>query len=348
MNREIKSVIIQKLQELPVYIPSDDGAEHTVRCPYCGDSKTPSHAHLGIRIDPNDDDGMMWNCFRCGASGPVTDELLDDLGIYISEDELRELRNFNKKVEKLSKKKTIVKTERFVVPLSQYSYSNELKRQYIADRLGLNPSYEDLQRNKIVVSLSEFMIRNELKSIEGCPDWLAAYLEKDYVGFLSANNNLLTFRNINPNSKGKRYYKLFINPMNRNNASFYSIPAQLDLLYEGPLHIHIAEGTFDILSVRYNVKPGAAIPGNHIFYASCGYSYVNILKYLLRAGIITHLNVHIYADNDKPDREHARFLKRAFVDEFIEHAFIHRNQYPGEKDYGVPLDHINHKTRCLW
>ena len=348
MNRDIKGILIAKLSELPVYHPNDDGTEHTVRCPYCGDSKDPTHCHLGIAIDPNDDSAMLWNCFRCGAGGVVNDDLLDDLGIYISDEEVKELRNYNKKLEKLSNRRTILRTERFVTPLCQYTRENERKRMYLSNRLQLDVTYEDMQRNKIIPSLVEFMVRNDLKQIEGCPDWLVNAMEKDYLGFLSTNNNVLTFRNVNPTSRGKRYYKLFVNPLNQDRATFYSIPSQLDLLYEGPLHVHIAEGTFDILSIKYNVRPQDRMPGYHIFYASCGYSYVNILKHLIRNGILTHLNVHIYADEDKPDYEHNRFLKRAFLDQFMEHAYIHRNKFPGEKDFGVPLEAIDEKIRVLW
>lgn len=347
MTTEVKDLIIKKLQGLNVYKISDDGVEHTVRCPYCGDSKDPTHAHLGVKIDPDDKDGMIFHCFRCGASGIVTDQFLDDLGIYITDEELRELRNFNKKLEKLSKKRTIVHTEKFVVPLSSYSPTNEAKRLYLSSRLELNVSYENMQQNKIIPSILEFMVRNDIEKFDGLPEWQLKQLESEYIGFLSTNNNLITMRSINPNvSKNRRYYKLFANPHNQDNATFYSIPTQIDLLYTGPLNVYIAEGTFDILSVKYNLRPRDE--GYQIFYAACGYSYVSILRHLIKAGLCTHLNVHIYADNDKRDKEHQRFLKNGNINEFIEHAYIHRNYFKGEKDFGVPMRCIEDRVRKLW
>ena len=58
--------------------------------------------------------------------------------------------------------------------------------------------------------------------------------------------------------------------------------------------------------------------------------------------------MQIYADEDKPDYEHKRVLKRAFLDKFMEHAYIRRNKFPREKDFGVHLEAIDEKIRVLW
>ena len=348
MNREIKEIIISKLQELPVYHVNSDGTEHTVRCPYCGDSKTPSHAHLGIFIDPNDDSGMVWHCFRCGVGSVLSDELLEDLGIFMDETNTRNLKAYNKKIQKLASRRTILKTERFIVPLSNATPLANAKLQYVNQRLGTEFDYPDAQHNKIILSLMEFMTVNEIQSIPNTKDWVCRALEQDYVGFLSSNNNCITFRNINPNSRGRRYMKVILNPLNPDDATFYSIPARLDLMYNCDLHIHIAEGTFDILSIKYNLMPNLSMSGEHIFYASCGYSYTSILKHLIRNGIATNLHLHIYADADKSDDDHLQILRRSSMRPFISHAYLHRNGYPGMKDYGVQAQFINHLTRQLW
>lgn len=344
MNRAIKEFIINDLRELQAYQVSDDGTEHTVRCPYCGDSKDITHAHLGIYIDPNEDTAMLWHCFRCGAGGAVTDEFLDDIGVRLGEDEMSQLRNYNKKLAKLNKR-GIIRTERFIVPVCEPGFLNDQKLAYINRRLGTDMDYNEAKQNKIVPSLMAFMMANELTKIDNVPNWIPKVLERDYVGFLSSNNNLLTFRNIRPDGKGKRYYKLFINPLNPDNATFYSIPSQLDLMYQEGVDIHIAEGTFDILGVKYNVDP----PSEHrIMYASCGYSYMSILKHLARNGIVTHINLHVYADADKSDYEHLKMINKNPVSAFIEHLYLHRNGYEGEKDYGVPKERIIDRARQIW
>lgn len=344
MNREIKEFIIDRLKELNVYRVDDNGTEHTIRCPYCGDSKDPTHSHLGIYIDPNEDTPMPWHCFRCGEGGRVTDDFLDDIGIRLDENAMSQLRNYNKKLAKINKK-GIIRTERFIVPQCDPGYLNDEKLAYVNRRLGTQFDYQMAKDHKIIPSIMAFMMANEIHKFENLPGWVPKVIERDYVGFLSTNNNLLTFRNIREDGKGRRYYKIIINPLNPDNATFYSIPTRLDLLYTGQLDVHIAEGTFDIVSIRHNIDP----PGeNRIFYASCGYSYMGILKHLARNGINTHINAHIYADADKSDYDHINMIKKNPVSAFIEHAYLHRNGMKGEKDYGVPADRIIDQRRQLW
>jgi hypothetical protein len=207
-------------------------------------------------------------------------------------------------------------------------------------------SFSDAQANKIIPSAMAFLAANELKHFEGVQAWLIKILERDYVGFLSSNNNLLTFRNIRQNSKSWRYYKVLVNPLNQDNATFYSIPSKLDLLYTGPLNVYVAEGTFDILSIKYNVRPSGS--ENQIFYAACGYSYMGILKHLARNGILTDINLHVFADADKSDEDHIEMVENSPISEFIEHFYIHRNAFPHEKDYGVPESNIIDKCRQVW
>ena len=52
---EIKREVINLLQTLPVCKPSTNMKNWTVRCPYCGDSKTANHGHFSILIDLDSD-----------------------------------------------------------------------------------------------------------------------------------------------------------------------------------------------------------------------------------------------------------------------------------------------------
>ena len=53
-------------------------------------------------------------------------------------------------------------------------------------------------------------------------------------------------------------------------------------------------------------------------------------------GINTDLYVHLYSDNDKSDEDDIKVLNSGINKYWIDHAFIHRNMYPNEKDFGVP------------
>lgn len=343
VGRDIKTYIIRQLSELPVYYPSDDNIEHNIRCPYCGDSqKDESHAHLWIKIDPSTNESMPWLCFRCGMSGRVTTDFLEDLDIHVSEKELKELKAYNRKADKVGRK-TIVRIEQYKVPQVTPNYFTDVKLDYLNRRLGLQFGYAETQSNKIVLSIEQFMAYNSLSQIKGVEDWQLQLLERDYIGFLSSNNNMIVFRNIA--SDKYRYRKILLNPYNNDDACFYSIPTSIPLLYDGPLHVHIAEGTFDALSIRYNVVQSTE---NAVFYASCGYRYLSIIKYLARAGLCTDITLNVYADKDKSDYDHMKLLGSNPVTSFLNHVIIHRNHYPGEKDYGVPLSSIDDKFRKLW
>ena len=121
--------------------------------------------------------------------------------------------------------------------------------------------------------------------------------------------------------------------------SFYSTPSQIDIMYTHPIHIHMAEGIFDILSIKENLIKDTE---TNYFYASCGFGGVSIIKYLIHHGMNTGLNFHIYSDNDKTDWEHKKYLHNgSYLTNWMDHIFIHRNAFSGEKDYGVPLSQIS-------
>jgi hypothetical protein len=159
-----------------------------------------------------------------------------------------------------------------------------------------------------------------------------------YVGFLSTNNNCIVFRDITGKQK-YRYFKAVLNEKNINADSFYSVPGKIDLLYTHDINIHMAEGIFDILSIKENLIHDTS---TNYFYASCGFGGVSIIKYLIHHGMNTGINLHIYSDNDKADWEHKRYLNNgSYLTEWMDHIFIHRNKYPNEKDYGIPLSRIH-------
>ena len=185
----------------------------------------------------------------------------------------------------------------------------------------------------------DFFSENKIKIPDHINPKLIKIIEENYVGFLSANNNKITFRRIVDNDQLNRYIKLSIDPYNTSPNNFYSIKNPgIDLLYTEPVHIHIAEGTFDILSIKYNLHHDDS--QKHLFFASCGYNFGTIIKWLIYMGINTDLCVHLYSDNDKSDEEDIKVLNSGINKYWIDHAYIHRNMFQGEKDFGVPAVRI--------
>jgi len=336
-NPEVKHQVIEMLKTLPVYIPNSTGTQHVVRCPRCGDSRDPSHAHFSIRIDVESDTPMLYRCLKCDTSGILTDTELEELGLYVDSDLYAKIKSYNRKVYKRYK---LVDNaiENFNVPLYQDNYNNRIKLDYINNRLGTDISIEEAKDLKIVLNIFDFMKLNNLNGISGLSFKQLKILNDCYVGFLSTNNNCITFRNITNNDKLMRYFKVILNLKNINSATFYSIPNSIDLLYTHDINVHITEGTFDVLSVYKNVVKNK---DNNYYFANCGFGSLTILKYLIRVGINTGLNIHIYSDNDKTDWAHKNYLfKRSSISYWLDHIYIHRNGFDGEKDYGVPASKI--------
>lgn len=336
MENDIKLYMIELLEQRGAYHRSVNQMQHYTRCPYCGDSKNMSHAHLSIHINVDDDTPMLFRCLKCGVSGIVSEHVFDELGLYIDSESRKQLRLFNRKgIKRMGL--TNMDREAYTVPLYHKSILNDQKLNYINQRLGTSIGYEKAHSYKIVLNLFDFMKHNELKMIDGVSDGMMQTLHNNYVGYLSCNNNSIVFRDITDTQK-YRYFKVKLNQKNMNGDSFYSLPSSIPLLYTDDIHVHLAEGSFDILSIRENLVREEE---NNFYYATCGFGGAVILHYLIHHGINTGIHLHLYSDADKSDWDHRRYLSNAFgITEWMDHIYIHRNQFNREKDYGVPLSHI--------
>lgn len=336
MNRDIKFKIIDLLKTKRAYSKSVNGKQHYTRCPYCGDSRNLSHAHLSIKIDVESDDPMVFRCLKCDTRGLLTETVLEELDILVERDMINELKSYNKKSMRYGKIVNL-DTEKFTVPLYYENSLNSQKLDYINSRLGLDLSYTDARDKKILLNLFDFMKFNDIEKIDGLYYSMMKVLNNNYVGFLSSNNNCIVFRDITGNQK-YRYFKVILNPKNLNPDTFYSVPSSIPLLYTHDINVHLTEGIFDILSVQENLIRDNSV---NFFYATCGFGGITILKYLLHHGINTGVNLHIYSDNDKTDWNHKKYLyDGSYITEWIDHIYIHRNKYENEKDYGVRLENI--------
>lgn len=335
MNQDIKFQLIELLKQRGAYSHSVNNKQHYTRCPYCGDSQNLSHAHLSIKIDVESDSAMVYRCLKCGVTGMVTINTLEELGLYVDNDMRKELKSYNRKAMVMGNLVNL-EFERYVAPVSNDVLS-KYKLKYINDRLGINLTPEEAKEEKIVLSINDFMKENHLTKIDGLNSWMLQNLENNYVGFLSCNNNVIIFRDTTGKQK-YRYYKIIINPKNVNQDTFFATPNRISLMYTNNIHVHIAEGTFDILSVKHNLIKKT---DNNYFYAMCGYGSISILKYLIHHGINTGITLHIYSDNDKTDWNQKKYLfNKTYITEWIDHIYIHRNGYQTEKDYGVSLANI--------
>lgn len=340
----LKMKILQSLQTLPICIPNSAKTQWVVRCPYCGDSiKHQDHGHFSILIDMNSDTPMLYRCLRCNESGLLSAETMEDLGLIIDNDMARDLRRSTRRI--VSSEYYQSKPATYKIPQFIQRGENSEKLYYLNERIGTSFTLADMDKIRVVLSIDEFMKENHLRGLPEVSPRTLQFLESNYIGFLSANRNRLVFRSIRSNENYIRYFKAVINAQNLSKGTFYTIPTSFDLLYRDDIHVHIAEGTFDILSIKYNLPHPE--PGTHIYYASCGFNFNSIIKFLIAKGVNTNLHVHIYSDRDKSDYEHNKYLRSMIASAWLDHIYIHRNQHPLEKDYGVARSRIEDSRKKL-
>lgn len=347
VDSALKQEIIEKLAELPIYYPNRSRTQHVIRCPECGDSDNISHAHMSIRIDVDDDLPLFYRCFRCNASGLLTWDKLYEWDIRLSDDAVETLKVYTRKSKKKHKHQFSDDFEDYFVPSLPDDVLNIMKTEYINCRLGTGYTSADLQHMKIVTSLEGFCEANHIKP--NIPMYMKQQIQNYFVGFLSTNNNRIMFRNTKNRLSDNdfRWYNVILNEQNMNTSTFYSIPNCIDLYYTNPINIHIAEGAFDILSIYENLMERNG--DGHYYYASCGAAASNIMNFLIDRGINTGLTLHLYADKDKSDDFHMKYLMwESNLYQWCDRMIIHRNMYPGEKDYGVPKDRIVDSTRTIY
>ena len=343
---EIKRSVIQALESLPFYKVNNTGVQHLVRCPYCGDSRHANHGHFSIKIDVDDPDTpMMYKCFRCNEHGVLTSDVLEDLGLSVSAMDRQNIKLFNRKVAKRNKLTDTCIEQFDLIDYTRDYHRVKYKIDYINERLGSNYGASDIVALSIIPSILDFFGQNKIKleSLDRSysPQQLR-FIDRNYVGFLSYNKNVIVLRDITGNSS-QRYITMTINKNNLDPNGFYSIRNSIDLLYYHQINVHISEGIMDILNV-YDAVNRRDLQNNY-YYAVCGFSYTRVIRGIIRMGINTGIILHIYADNDKDDAMIVGQLRPLLM--WIDKLYIHRNAYEGAKDYGVCREMIIDTSRLV-
>lgn len=315
------------------------GTEVLCRCMYCGDSKNPNKGHFYISIPRNDQELSFFDCKKCPAHGIVTHKKLTEWGIYDPTVAIDLISHNTKAFNNPSNKRynTIVYnvTNNYISDdkLSLY------KLKYINERLGTSLTYEDCLSNKIILNLMDLIESNHITELTRYPN-IVDRLDSGFVGFLSIDNTTVNMRNLEiskdiPDNINKRYVNYNLFKTEDTTYRFYTIPCNVDITK--PISIHLAEGPFDILSIKFNLHKGGLY--NAIYSSINGNGYLGIIKYFIISWQLPWLELHYYVDNDFEQykiNSIAQLLKP-----FGFPFYIHRNKYPNEKDFGVPLNRIS-------
>ena len=340
-NHDFKQEFINKLFNRGVYTRKVDDTQYRTRCPLCGDSKNLNTGHLYIKVNPDDNLPIVFICFKCGENGILNDKHLELLDI--GDDEFKSsLSSLNKTCDKIDKKHINETTQllHFDYFIPPQSFSNKIA--YVENRLGIHFTNDELSDIKIITSLREFLIANNIKSIT-CHNDIAFMLERDYVGFLSYGNSHILFRDITGKNKIP-WIKYPITQESKKTKIFYSISSEIDLYTNDDININIAEGVMDILSVKYNLINNSQ---NNINIAVGGRYYDKMLLLLIDMGFVgSNIIINIYADNDEMFNKKNKTPTTIsyFKDLLSKYKYLYKriNIYYNRigKDVGVPKEQI--------
>lgn len=311
------------------------------RCPECPDGKSADSRHFGITIPQSDTEPSLYNCFLCHTKGVITYQKLLEWDVF--DDKIAiEITEHNKKCSYVSSNAKYY--NKAVYNLYNYKTrddeSSRLKLAYINTRLGTNLSYEDCRRLKIALNLYDILNANHITYLSRNKN-ITDQLDKYFLGFISIDNSFLNMRRVC--DKGivyegidKRYINYEIFDKFDNSERFYTIPTSIDLLDPRPIKMNIAEGPMDILQIYLglrNKEPG-------IYTSIAGNNYYGQVIYFLNMFKLINIEIHIYPDNDESGSNKKMNYIANSLRKLNLPLYIHRNMYPGEKDFGVPLNRI--------
>lgn len=337
------------LRLIPTAKPASGGRVINCRCFYCPDSRDPRSKHFYISIPQSETDLSLYYCHKCHSSGVVTYKKLIEWDIY-DEQLALELEAHNKHCSKFSKNNKYL--NRVIYRLNNSyitdSETSRIKLEMLNQRLGYSFTYEDLKRLKIVLNLQDLLRGNHVNHLTRNSN-IVSQLDANFIGFISIDNAFLNMRRMCEEGLvykdiDKRYINYQIFDKFDNSERFYTIPTRLDLTNPERVKIHIAEGPFDILSIYMNLRKEE--PG--IYTSIAGSNYKGIALYFLSTFKLPYVEFHYYPDNDRfGSNDKMRKIANFFYPTQAP-FYIHRNLYPGEKDFGVSPNKIRESIEKIY
>lgn len=345
---ELLALVKKRLLALP-YANETPSMEHVrLRCPICGDS---THRTDSTRCYVNIEYGkpMTFYCFKCNEGGLVSSRFLN----YIPETGLLQLASAITKYNRQffrndvsgyvrSNRSGIVHIQNSFLPDMKLTKKEQRKVDYIYGRLGL-PKYEYesfVRKLKIVPSIKKFLEFNG-RNLNPRFNRFARQLEEHYVGFLSMDGSSITFRDTRTIDKesseksGNPRHVIYPVIQHPDATKGYIIPNDVDIMND-TIDFYMAEGTMDCISCFLNVHNGK-MDNSTIYGAVNGSGYRNLIHRILSMGFIGNLRIHCYSDKDKPI---GYYDSLSTIKDAVSDIDIWYNDYPKEKDIGVPSDRI--------
>lgn len=321
------------------------GREVVWYCPYCDDNG--DHGHFYIKIPQSQDDASVFNCVKCHTHGLVTHFKLMEWGVFDTNMGIK-ITEFNSGLMKNPINTKYKNLGIYNLVNTFIRDGSEAKLAYINNRLGLDLSYQDIIDNKIVLNINDVLKQNKISSFTRNINFINE-LNRSFLGFLSFDNAFINLRKMNENSWIEdRYINYNIFDKQDNTMKFYVIPTCIDLYNPNPIKVHMAEGPFDILSIKYNLRKEF----NHSVYAAVtGNAYKGLLRCLIVGMKLMNLEIHLYPDNDSNPKTSR--INKNIVNDLIQFIrpynyglYIHKNRIG--KDMGTTIDKIDETIEKIY
>ena len=329
-----KQNILEELLLLPYANYDNIRHQLMVRCPFCGDSvKHHDSTHFGIKINPSDiKEPILFHCFRCNIGGFMDSRTMRLLGSYNMEVN-NSLYEINRNATRLNGKSlsmndSLIKMKIPEVVINERSLK---KHEYIEKRLGLKLDINDLAQKKVIYNFGNLLKENNFNKVN-CSAEMAKMLQEDYVGFLSAKNEYINFRDTGNNKM--RWYIYNVAGRIDNTRKFYIMPNKIDLFTKDMIIINICEGAFDALGIYYHIFDKEST--EMLYVAACGAGFLSVLKYIIGMGITCNVDINIFSDADRGPGFYKKLYKK--LNPWVNNINLYYNRK--SKDYGVTKNEI--------
>lgn len=349
MNRDVKIEFLNFLRNREEYFRPVHDNWYRTRCPYCGDTqKNLREGHLYINIDLENNYKMGYNCFRCGAHGPITEETIELMG---GDPDLKQkVSVLNKTSKDIGKQYKPEEDKLLYFDFKQPQIIRGKKTEYIENRLGRKFTIDELSDMKVITSLSDFISLNKINKFPFTYQQMNV-LEDHYVGFLSNGNSHILFRDIT-DKESHPWIKYPIQKESLRNIVFYSIKNEIDIFTDKEITINLSEGVMDAIGIAYHFDMQKE---NIMNISVAGKKYNNIIYKLIGLGLVgSNITVNIFSDNDemfgnKKNNYHTTlaYYKKALrkYTPLFKRINVYYNMK--NKDYGVRKEEISLKKNML-
>lgn len=328
---DIHQKIIQHLSHIPNFRKVHED-EYVINCINCERDSDKKHGHLYINFQPNG--VILANCFKCPLSLKVGVDFLHKLGIYDSEiiqfiketQSNKKILNYNNGYLSQTMRK---KDENRYYKIPRMREEDVFKKYYFEKRTGIKLNNSLITEYSLIFNLLDFLEENNipLSRYDRSTQYLIKELSKNFLGFLSANRSMISFRCVRKTNFSKNKFNFVIDPEYKISF-YYTLGVTVDLMTPKP-KIVLAEGPFDIICIRERFYTKDTT--DTIFAAVGGKAnYKKILREIIHKTGFLNAEIFIFSDRDVQLEEYTDNILMPYKN--ILHGKIIYNEL--SKDFG--------------